>query len=341
MGIDKVLRWFAIAICGYLLAVCLLFLASSAVFSYLIARPERVKTILEDSGTYQKIPAILYENIEKENQQEQSDVDLSDPQIKQAALDSFNPSFFQQSFESSIDGIYAWLEGETSQPEFTIDATAAKNNFVKKVVAAEAAEAEKLPACTLQELRQMDPRSVDIFNLKCLPAGVSIDQAAKQAESELKKNQELLGDAKLNAQELENASGEPIFNDNSDLPAKFQLAKKAPLFLAVLSLILTAGVYLASADKKKALNRLAKVLIGAGLVTLLAPFFIKFTSGKLLPAAAGGDPMVSEIITSIIVEFNSAAAAIYYAIGGAMLGLGALLLIAVYKNIFKYKRAEK
>lgn len=329
-----------VAVFAYLLAISLLFLATSAVFSYLAAKPNKVKDVLSDSGVYEKIPGVVYENIKKENQNETSQIDLGDPQVKQAALDSFNPQFFQTSIETALDGTYAWLEGETSRPEFQIDATNARNEFIGKIVDAEADKAVKLPVCTFQRLRQLDPNTVDIFNLECLPPGVSVAAEAEKAKAELANNPDFLGDTKFESQELKNEEGEPVFSNDSNLPDKFQLAKKVPVFLAVLSVLLAAGVYLASIDKRKGLIRIAKILVGVGAITLLAPFFISFTTGKLLPAAAD-DKMVAEIISPVIREFNAAAAGIYYLVGGILVLAGILLLAAIYKNILKFPEVKR
>lgn len=340
MPIKKALRWFLVALLAYLLAISLLFLANAVVFRSIAARPDKIKAILDDSGVYQKIPVVLYEDIAKENQAQKTDIDLSDPKVKQAALDSFNPAFFESSVETALDGTYRWLEGETSQPRFTVDATKARNNFIKNIVEVEAARAEELPVCTFAQLRQINPGSVNIFNLKCRPPGVSIADQAEKAKTELRNNPEFLGETKLNAQDLKNEKGQPIFSANSELPEKFQLAKNLPLFLAVLSALLAIGLYLASPNKQQGLKRLSKILISVGFLTLLAPIMIKFLSGKLLPAVSG-DKVVSEIITPVVREFNAAAASIYYLLGGIMLAAGILLIIAVYKNIFNFREAKK
>lgn len=329
-----------VAVFAYLLALSLLFLATSAVFSYLASKPEKIKEVLSNSGVYEKMPGVAYENIKKENQDETSQIDLSDPQVKQAALDSFDPQFFQASLETAIDGTYAWLEGETSRPEFQIDATGARNEFIGKIVDAKADRAVSLPVCSFQRLRQMDPGTVDIFNLECLPPGVSVTAEAEKVKAELANNPDFLGETKFNSRDLKNEAGEPIFSNNSDLPDKFQLARNVPALLAVLSVLLAGGVYLASTDKRKGLIRIAKILVGAGAITLLAPFFINFTSNKLLPTAAN-DKMTAEIVSPVIREFNAAAAGIYYLVGGILVFAGILLLLAIYKNILKFPQAKK
>jgi hypothetical protein len=339
MDAKKILRGLVIAVSAYLLAICLLFLASAIVFTSLVANPDKIKYVLAGSGVYKDIPGVLYENIQNENKEQRSDIDLGDPQIKQAALSSFDSQFFQTNAEKAINGIYPWLNGEVSQPEFVIDATGAKNKFIEEVVATETAKARNLPECSFQQLRQMDPGSINIFNLECRPPGVNIAQVAQQAETELKNNPEFLGEAKLDAKDIKNENGEPAFSPNSEVPESFQLARNAPVALTILAILLAAAVYLISTDKKKGLSKIAKVLAGAGIVTLLAPIFIKFISGNILPTAAE-DKAVSEIVAPIVQSFNSAAASIYYLVGGIMLAAGVLLLLAIYKNIFKLPEAE-
>lgn len=339
MSAGKIFRSFVVAVSAYLLAICLLFFASAIVFSSLAANPDKIKEVLADSGVYQSIPSVFYENIQAENQEQHSDLDLNDPQIKQAALSSFNPQFFQTNLEKAIDGTYSWLQGEISQPEFVIDANDAKENFIKKVVATETARAKELPECSFQQLRQTNLGSINIFNLECRLPGVNIAQVAQQAETELNNNPEFLGKTKLNAWEIKKENGEPVFNKNSKIPEKFRLAQNAPIVLALLAILLSVVIFLASTNRKKGLGKIAKVLTSAGIVTILAPLFIKFISGKILPVAAE-DRAISQIAAPVIQEFNSAAAVIYYLIGGVMLAIGLLLLLAIHKNIFKLPEPE-
>lgn len=340
MRIKKIMLWTIAAIFGYLLAASLLFLTSAVVFSSIGAKPEKVKTILRDSGVYQKTPGVLYDSVEQENRDRQTDIDLSDPAVKQAALDSFSPAFFETSAEAALDGTYGWLEGKTSQAEFVVDASGPKNKFIGQVVDIEVARVNKLPVCSFAQLRQIDPRSVDIYNLDCLPPGINVDAAAKTAKAELKNNQEFLGDTKLDARDIKNQSGQPLLGADSSLPKNFRLAKNLAWLLAVLSILLATGIYLASPDKRKGSKQIAKILIGVGFLTLLAPIVIKFLNGKLLPAVSP-DKLVSEIITPVIRQFNSAAAPIYYLLGGIMLAAGILLVVLIYKNIIKFPEAKK
>lgn len=339
MNIGKGLRWLLVGFFAYLLGLSLLFLTSASVFTWVASNPEKMKTILSDSGVYQKIPSVLYENIESENQDVNRSVDLSDPTIKQAALDSFNPRFFQTSTESAVDGTYAWLEGETSQPKFVIDASQAKNNFANQIVEQESTRLSKLPVCDFKQLKQNNPNYTSIFNLECLPQGINLAKETEKAKTELANNADFFGDGKLDSKDIKDKSGKSIFDSNPDLPKKFQLAKNLPIFLAILSAVSAVAIYLLSVNKKQAVKRISKTLFAVGLLTVLAPIIIRFASGKLLPTVSN-DELVTQIVRPITQQFYSATAGIYYLLGGIMLVVGSLLLLAISKNILKLSETK-
>lgn len=338
MRLKKFLSWFFTVILAYFLITSLLFLANALVFTSITAKPERVKSILSDSGVYQKLPETLYTNIEKENKSQKTDINLSDPAIKQAALASFSPKFFQTNVEQAIDGSYDWLEGKTDEPKLSIDIKDAKNKFIDTATDAQAEKAKKLKPCTFQQLNQIN--SSNIFNLKCLPPGINIKQVAEKAKTDLKNNPDFLPKTTFSTEDLKTNSGNSLLNKNSDVPDKFQNTKKIPLMLVLIAVISAAGIYFISADRTKGLLRVAKILVASGVFILLAPIGIRLFTDRLLPAISS-DPVISDIVSPIINQFNSAAASLYYALGAAILFVGAALLVAIHKNIIKFEKPDK
>lgn len=339
MSYKKIFKGITVAISAYLLVFALLFLANAVVFRYVAANPDKIKNIVAGSGTYERLPEVIYEGLEAQSQAQDSDIKFSDPAVKQAALESFNPEFFQTNIEPGIDNTYSWLEGKTKQLDFAVDITNEKKAFVNRAVDLQAEKAKALPKCTAAQLRQMELSTVNLYNLECLPPGINISSQAEKAKQELLNNPEFLSDTRFDAKDLKDKSGQPLVKEGSSWQEMFQAAKNLPVVLALASILLLATIYYASSSRRAAAKLLAKIFIPTGIFLLLAPVLMQFVSGKILPISSG-EKIVSDVAGPIVAEYNNAAAVYYYWLGGLLCLVGAGLLIYLIRTKSKVKSSK-
>lgn len=340
MKFKKFFLGAATAISAYLLFFALLFLANSLIFRYVTANPTEIKSLVKSSGTYDRLPELIYDNARNKAEDQAVNVKLTDPEVKQAALESFNSQFYKENIENAIDQTYAWLEGKSEQLEFSVDIEEEKTAFISKIVDARAEKTKQLPKCTSAQLRQMALATISLYTLECLPPGVDIETQAERAKTQLQNSREFLADTKFEAKDLKDSDGQPLARSDSQLRQMFQTLKNLPVFLTLASIFFLGIIYYASSTPKAALKRVAKIFISAGIILLAAPFITQFLYDRILPLSSP-DKIISEIAGPIAAAYNDAAAVYYYWLGGLITFLGAGLIIALKYGPLKDKKSTK
>lgn len=330
MDAKKFFRWFGLTVFGYALIMALFLLANATVFTLITSNPDRMKEIITDSGAYDNLPEAIFSSTENsanqqgQNNQTNNEISIDDPDVKKAILESFNPAFLQKSFENGVDGTYAWLSGETSQPNFSIDLTQPKEQLVSKMVDYRLKTIATLPPCDIKQLNS----DLDVFNLNCKPPyALDPAQIKQQVKDEMAKNDEFLGKDKFVAADIKGQEGKAFYETFSTLPSQFQAAKKLPFVLVFFIGLFSAAIIYISETKKRGLLSLSRIFIVSGVLTLFAPTGINFISEKLL-AATGNNQVVKDVVSPLIIEFNSATAYVYHWVGAVSIILGIVGLLA-------------
>jgi hypothetical protein len=250
----------------------LLLLATAVNFSILriVGSPGPVKQILSESGIYNSVVGNALDQAKKSSGGS-SEVSLTDPAIKNASEESFNPHVVQDSSEKVIDGVYGWLDGKSSKPDFSIDLSDAKNNFAEKVGQAAKTKAATLPVCTSA------PTTTDPFSATCIPPGVTPAQVGEQAKNDVLKGQGFLEHPVVTANSFKSATGNDSVFDGKlkNAPKQFQRAKKTPFILAGLTILAMLAIVFLSATKKTPF-----ILAGLTILAMLAIVFLSATKRK-------------------------------------------------------------
>lgn len=283
---------------GFRLSILLLALTATAVMTF--GTPEVLKQTLRDSGAYNAAASALArqagqavsdrvspgsDTAERTNQQ---------AAIDDAAKDSFTPASLRSATEKNIDATYAWLEGKTSRPDLEFDLRPYTDSFAQKLGNQTAERVSSLPVCTAQQLRQLDPASVNIFDLPCRPPGINLDSAGDQAANQIAASNGFLQNPVVSTDDLpKDVEGKTVVDRAASLPAAFQLATQAPWWLAVLALLCASLILLLwRNDIRAAIRKLARNVLTAGIILLviigIARLLIRFAAdpnnaiGKLL-----------------------------------------------------------
>jgi hypothetical protein len=226
--------------------------------------PTPVKHLLAESGIYNSVVGSALDQAQKSSG-DSNDVSLSDPAIKKAAKESFTPQVVQQSSEKAINGVYDWLNGKTTQPEFNVDLTNVKATFAEKVGKAAEERAATLPTCTTA------PTSTDPFSVTCLPRGVTPAQIGAQAKNDVLSSQGFLEHPNITADSIKNSdTNQSVFNGQlKDAPKQYQRVKKTPYILAILTILTTVGIVFLSVSRRQGIKHVGRILITTGLIMLV------------------------------------------------------------------------
>lgn len=251
----------ALVILTPLLPLLLFSLALDFGIMRIVGHSGSIKKIIADSGLYNNV---VSDALNQAQTQPGGNISLSDSAIGQAANKALSPAVLQDSTNQVIDGIYAWLDGKTSQPNFKVDLSGAKSTFARAVGAAAETRAASLPPCNTQ------PVSFDAFSTTCLPKGLSAPAAGQAAQESILSRQGFLDNPVITPGSIKDSNNQSVFETKfKDAPQQYQRAKKTPYILATLSVLAALGIVLLNSSWQRGLRRVGITMGVVGIVMLL------------------------------------------------------------------------
>lgn len=268
--IIKAFRW----ILGIFISLILLILVSAALVltpvSVNLSNPANLLKWINDSGAYTSATEIVFEEVSKEirKTQDMEEMPISTDVIKELMGAILSPDFLESSTREIINGVYLWLNGETTAPQFEIDLSQKEDQIEVAL--------QSLLYVRLEGLKECSPNAADTTNsefnpfaAECLPKGFDIDREIQSISEQLLnqvgsiKNIEISGsDLSIDEEILTNA------------PIAFKWLKLAPVIIAAVTILLTGFIALLIPGTKSDLTVISMPLAIVGL-SGLAAFFNK------------------------------------------------------------------
>ncbi len=332
------LKSFGRGVSGLVFRTSLLFLAVFGPLVMVFGTSGQIKQSLEESKLYDSVATTIIDSASKESAGqgvEQSASPFQQQAVQDAAKKALSPTFLQTSTEQIIDGIYGWLQQKTPQPEFSIDISAPKQQFINSVGDYAVERASQLPICTIQQLRQLegDP---DPLTAPCVPSGFDVSAWRAQVEAELNKPSEsgetnILQQSTLSPETLpKDENGKTAvqnLTENADnLPKVFGVISMLPWIFTALAVVSALSFVLLQDDKRHGANKLAITMVVIGGLLLLGILLTNFFFGKvasseaIAQADANLQQPLSDLVRSLSGAFNQRLSA--FGIGYAILGAG-------------------
>lgn len=259
-------------------------------------KPDHVKQWLSESGTYEHLINYGVEQATKAaGDTEQANSVASDPQVIQVVKTSFPPELLESSVNTFLDGNYAWLQGKTEQPDFSIDLEPAKQNLAAGLANYAGNRFVTLPACSPDEVAQFQGQSLegmDLLSLTCQPPGVSQQAVMDQLSRQILNSGDILNNPTLtpesisqNVSEAANASEpgsqpaseppqQPYYQSFSMAPAMYKFGMITPWVALLVALASAAGIVFWSATKRKGLKLAGIIFALAGLWLIATKFML-------------------------------------------------------------------
>lgn len=265
------IRKTALGVCVSLLfSVLLLFGLVFGLFKVL-GSPDPVKQALKESGMYQSVVSDALKQAQKEQQaggEQQLPLDRSEVQnlIKTAA----SPQVLQTQVERALDAVYAWLQGKTKKLEFTVELGEVKANLANGVEQYVGQRIASLPACGPGTTGNIE----DPFNATCRPKGIEASRVAAEAKSQIT-NSDFLKETKLDASTIKGQDGRSLEQQLKEVPKVYNYVKLASYGLAVLAVLLTAGVTFLSLHWRAGLKKASIIYVAIGSLSI----FVSWLAG--------------------------------------------------------------
>jgi len=272
------MRKLMLKLTSYNFRLVLLLFALVTAFALVFGQPDQIKQALRSNDTYEKaIETTLNEATKNREGQESPDA-AAQKQIKEAAKSAITPQVAQSTVEQIIDGTYHWLQGKSTAPDFKVDLTPVIKSFVAKTSEATTKRLRKLPPCTVEQLRQLDPHDLDYTSLDCAPPGLNATVVRQQIERGLAGGEnEFFRKPVLTAETFsQGKNGETVFEQANSAPQYFQWAMLLPWILGTLAVLLGVGVLFLSENKRKGVRSLAGSSLGVGIFVAISSLISYF-----------------------------------------------------------------
>lgn len=324
---------FALLTSSGLLKVSLLGLALAGAGWMVLGTPDKLKQAADESNIYGGIVDGILESATQEAQNStDQQLPVNDPKIQQIAKDSFSPETLSTQSEPIIDGIYAWLQGDTNTPQFSVDLTDAKQQFANGIADYAVERYEALPACTLTQMRSMDMNTIDPFTATCRPPQVPSSLVRERVLSEVTSNDAFLQQTNFTAEDLPtDEQGRTAIDNLNAAPGIYQLFRLLPWVLGIASVVLAVLVYVLHDIKKRALRSLGITFLGTGIFLALGALLLTWSFNQLNPPndALAFQTSLLTFVKSLVYEYNTALMRFYL----VYLGVGTVLLLTLwYQN---------
>lgn len=281
-------------------------LAASVSLNKVFGEPDTIKTSLKESGAYELLAQEFAKQITVDAR-ENFNANVDNEAIENAAKAAITPQIVEENFEEIIDGSYYWLDGSTTKPIFNIDTNQIEMQMRENLTTAASERVSGLPECSLAQLQQLDPGNIDPFTIPCRPPGLNEVRLNQQiSESILSSENGMGGESQLTADDLTANSTQNIFNEDSQLPAIFQLSQMLPwVFLAAL-LISALVVFFLHETKQKGIKTLSITLLIKAFTIGVAILLVGLVVDFVTPTLGNGQSqlVLAGVIDSLVGKLN-------------------------------------
>ncbi|HET9174226.1 MAG TPA: hypothetical protein VFN56_02995 [Candidatus Saccharimonadales bacterium] len=282
------MRRFVVYFLSSVLFVSLLAIAITTALNLDFHSPDKVETWLSQSGVYTHVvPYAIQQSQKNTTDQANTDslVSLGDAQVQHAVQAAFSPQDIQKAVNTFLNANYAWLEGKTATPQFSIDLSENKAAMAANLAQYSKSRAAHLPSCTPAQLLELENTSqtYNILNATCIPSGVTPATAAQVVQTDALTTQSFLPNTSLTPTNIgqqnliragatSQAPQTPYYASLSFLPIVYIWATRLPWILGGLSVACAIGILMLAGTRRQGLRRITYIAATTGAIILVLSF---------------------------------------------------------------------
>jgi len=321
---------------GYCFRISVLIFAIACTLVLVFGSPQYIKQALKESQIYSTFVDAFAQQAQKTTAQSsnQGGQAVNQLDITNAAKEALTPATIQSSVEQFVDGTYHWLEGKTPAPDFRIDLQPATQIFVTKLTDESMRRIKSRPVCTRTQLLQLDPRTINVSNLECLPPGIDLTAAQEQTTAKIVADNEFLRNPVLTASNFsKDAQGQTPFQKIPDAPKIYHWLILSPWIFGLLAVFFGTGIFLGRRDWRRALRGIAASVIGAGVLLLIIGGSGMYISANAVKPQGVLGKLTTNPFQHVIIQFFSSLSHIIthrlFIFGGTYTLLGIVVLLVI------------
>lgn len=317
----------------------LVFFFTAVTFAFFsVVNPDPIKDALKEEDVYSNIVPAALETTANTNVST-AQIPLKEPWVRAAAEKAFPASDLEQKTTTVIDGTFAWLDGTTQKPEFSIDLSANKQAFAQEVGNYAQTRYETLPVCTRADVPANT--SANLLTVSCRVPGISGEVASRSIVRSIQSDKDFLPNtvitptnATLNP--VGQSANTNIYDDLQGLRNFYQQKTLLQWLLPLITIVLIAGGLLLSQNRIRTTRQLMRTFIVLGAGLLILGFVAGTGLGKVIDTLAL-DAVTANIIEPVITNLGGYVQRTYFIFGG----IAIVIAIASYAASRMLKNVQK
>jgi hypothetical protein len=298
----NIARKIFVGIAAGLLPVALLSFGLLISFNHTFGTPEKLKQALEKSNVYEAAVASLVHQQSsdaEQGSQSQEGIPSSQKEIQDAVTAALPSDTLKGQTSQILDGVYAWLQGDTQGIEFQVDLTNIRDTLATNLSEQAKTQATQLPPCgsdTTVSSQDFDP-----FGANCLPTGLAPDAVAGKTKQDIL-GSELFKDPTLNASDLKGKDGKPLQEQLQPLSDVYRAVRSATVVSGIALIALIAALVFLSSPWRLGIRRLGIILLSIGGITILLAVLEGVLSRILVDAVtrSSGDDAIQTALAKTV-----------------------------------------
>lgn len=322
-------------ICLYLVGVAFFLTAVTFAF-FSVVNPGTIKSALTEENVYTNVvPAVL--KTTANTNVSTSQIPLKEPWVQTAAEKAFPASDIEQKTNTVIDSTFAWLDGTTDKPDFSIDLSSNKAAFSEEVGNYAKTRYEGLPACNRSNI----PDSTDPLTITCRVPGVSSASAASIMQQRVLSDKNFLQNPVITSNNASlNPANQKINSDPFDqlgwLRTIYQNKTLLRWLLPVITIALAAAGLLLAMNRVNGLKRLMRTFILAAFSLLILGFVVGVGLGRAIDTFSI-DAITSNVIEPVTTNLGHHAQRVYFIFAGiaVIVAIGSYIGSRMLRNVQK------
>ena len=336
-------RKFLTGFFSILLYVTLIAGATAVTITLVFSQPESLETMLVQSKLYDNFVESTLEQASKSSTNSSDGFSIADPAVQAAAKEAFAPAVLEKDVNAVIEANYAWLQGKTDKPEFTIDLSEAKVTFAGLVGKAVKDHLQALPVCTNEQLATLNYAQADLLTLTCRPANISPTTEGARIETTLASSDGFLEQTTFTADSIGQQGSEPYYKKAAFAPQVYHYATYAPYAVAGVSALLSIIIVFVAVRKRNGLRAISIVYLISGIV-LIGMYlganvaYNKFHTQLFNDSSVGN---IQQSLTEFLHQLQVRVSQDYLYIGLGLIALSAIGFIVLLATRNRRKPAPK
>jgi uncharacterized protein YpmS len=189
----KFVRWFFAVLFSIVFSLAVFLAIPLCGVSTIVKNSDTVKTWIDDSGLYTKIGDLLPEMIpsfledsKEDNEYMVEELEDENSELSIAVNNLLDPETLKTNTEEAVDGLYAWLRGDTDYPVIDFALIENRDDLEDVLVATLKVKIENLPVCS-----SVSSSDTDFYDMKCRPSDLDMDSLEQTLRKEFSSSEEV------------------------------------------------------------------------------------------------------------------------------------------------------